>query len=231
MSVKDFMKPTETYDAKDYRTIEYLKAEAEWDARDGTVRKSNFNLRVLLIIALAANMILTGGIIYQSAKSQVQPYVVEVDTTGQVRAIGFAQEAVYKPSEAAIKFFLEKFIKDARTLPLDPIVAKEQWSNAFAMLGQAARSKLAEENKKSDMYGRLGLETSQISPKTILARSPNTYDLRWSEEVFGKDGNVKERYNMSATFTIEFKVPTTEKEVRVNPLGLYITHFTWAKEL
>jgi type IV secretory pathway TrbF-like protein len=231
MSTKEFMKPVETYDAGDDRSIEYQKAEKKWDQRDGEVRHQNYNLRRLFLISVLSNMILAGGLWYQSAKSTVTPYVVEVESSGQVRAVGLAKEAVYEPKEAEVKYFMERFIQDARTIPMDPVVAKNQWSNAFALLGQTARSRMSEEFKKYDMYGRLGLETTQIAPKTIFQQSANTYQVRWTEEVFGKDGNLKERYNMAGSFTVEFKVPKTEKEVRINPLGLYITNFSWAKEL
>lgn len=231
MSTKDFMKPQTSYkpDGDDY--IEYLKAEKIWDQRDGTARQAAYNLRLLLIIALIAIMILSGGIIYQSSKSTVVPYVVQVGSDGQAQAVTLAKEAVYEPKEAEIKYFLERFVQESRTLPLDPVVAKKQWTNAFSFLRTTARTRMTDEFRKDNMQGRLGTETSQITVKTILQQSQDTYQARWTEEVYNHSGNLIERYNMSGTFTIELSVPTNEKEVRINPLGLYIKNFSWAREL
>lgn len=232
MSAKELIKPPTTYKADGYDEIEYLKAEGTWDARDGKVRKAKHTLQVLLLCSLVTIIVLAAGLVYQSAKSTVVPYVVQVGPQEEVRSIGLAKEQTYEPQEAEIKYFLERFIIDSRTLPLDPVVAKTQWNRAAVFLRQSAKIKMSDELfKKDNMLDRIGMETSQISPKSILQQTPNSYQARWTEEIYGKDGTVKQKYNMAGTFTIEISPPTNEQEVRQNPLGLYITNFSWTREI
>lgn len=231
MSVKDLIRPPSSYSPGGDEVVDYLAGEKVWDQRDGTVRSQNYNLRLLLILSTVANMILCGGIWYQSSKSMLIPYVVEKSIDGSAQAVTVAKEAVYEPKEAEIKYFIEHFVLDSRTLPLDPVVAKNQWKNAFALLRSGARNKMTEEFRKDNMQNRIGTETTQISVKAVLQQSPDTYQVRWQEEVYGVDGSLKDKYTMSGSFSVEFSVPKTEQELRITPLGLYIKNFSWSREI
>lgn len=231
MGADDFFKNSSSYKPDDPDYIHYLKAEKVWDQRDGTVRQANANLRLLLVFSLVANLALTSGIVYQGTKSTMVPYVVEVSGDGHAQAVGLAKQATYDPKEKEIQYFIERFIQDIRTIPMDPVVAKKQWNNASLLLRPAARNRLQEEFKKENMAGRLGVETTQLEMKSNIQQAPNTYQVRWIEEVYNKDGALKERYNMIGSFTFEFGEIKDEKEWRITPLGLYIKGFAWSREL
>ena len=70
-----------------------------------------------------------------------------------------------------------------------------------------------------------------ITPAAIVKMSENTYQIRWTEDVFSKEGAKKETYRMTGLISVDFSAPKTEKEIMSNPLGLYVKDFSWSKEL
>src|SRR3546814_5956255 len=79
---------------------------------------------------LGLALVVVSGLLWQLGRSTVTPYVVEVDTLGQVRAVGPALEE-YQPTDAQIAHELERFIRNVRSLPLDPVVLRADWLEAY----------------------------------------------------------------------------------------------------
>src|SRR5262245_49131410 len=107
----------------------YLRAQQVWDDRLGSARVQAKNWRLVAVGGLLANLLLGGGLIYQSTTARVVPYVVEVETQGAVRGVGPAQ-ILYRPSQAAIQAHLREFVRTIRGLATDPIVVRERWLQA-----------------------------------------------------------------------------------------------------
>src|SRR3546814_1827407 len=79
---------------------------------------------------LGLSLLMVVGLLWQLGRSTVTPYVVEVDRLGEVRAVGPALEA-YRPTDAQIVHELERFIRNVRALPLDPVVLRDHWLEAY----------------------------------------------------------------------------------------------------
>ena len=75
-------------------------------------------------------LLMAGGLVWRSAQSIVTPYVIEVDKSGQVRAVGEAATP-YKPADAQIAYHLAHFIMLVRSLSIDPIVVRQNWLDAY----------------------------------------------------------------------------------------------------
>src|SRR5262249_48371597 len=111
----------------------YMQAYAQWDARIGNARVQAKNWRLCAFGCLLVSCVAVGGLVYQVSRSHVVPYVVEVDTQGQVRTVGPAQET-YVPSQAVLHKHVSDFVRDIRTLPSDPVVLRQQWQRAYGMV-------------------------------------------------------------------------------------------------
>jgi type IV secretory pathway TrbF-like protein len=227
----EFSQPTAKYKAEGLPVTSYLKAKEIWDNRIGNARQQAFNWRKAFFGLLGVCILLVIGIIYQSTKSAVAPYIVEVGPGGEVLAVTKAVQANRSPNDAEIKYFLSKWVKDVRQVPLDVVVKKQSWISAYGCMRQKAAMKMNEIVKKDDPMARVGQETVSITPTAILKMSENTFQVRWTEDVFSKEGSPKETYRMSGLISVDFSKPTTEREILSNPLGLYITDFSWSKEL
>ena len=209
----------------------YLKAKEIWDNRIGSARHQAWNWRLAFFGALAVCFVLVLGLIYLSTKSTVVPFIVEVGQGGEVLAVTKAVQANRSANDAEIKYFLTKWIRDVRQVPLDVVIKKQSWLSAYGCMRQSAALKMNEYVKAEDPMARIGRETVSITPTAILKMSDKTFQVRWTENVFSKDGSAKESYRMTALVTIDFSKPATEKDMLANPLGLFISDFSWSKEM
>mgnify|MGYP002626794968 CR=1 FL=1 len=128
-------------------------------------------------------MVLTVGLVYKSLSSNVMPYVVEVNTmTGAIRNVGTVEASVhYQAGEAVYKYFLSKFLKNTREIPLDPAVYKENLTTSYGFLAKDAALKL-QTMLKTEKFGH---QTIQINISTILPmEGGHSYQIRWTEETF-----------------------------------------------
>jgi type IV secretion system protein VirB5 len=79
-----------------------------------------------------------GDDIRARSRSSVTPYVVEVDRTGAANAIAPAVTE-YQPSDAQIGYFLARFVQNTRALPVDPIVVRQAWLDAYDQITSHAK--------------------------------------------------------------------------------------------
>jgi len=223
--------PTTSYKPAGIPESPYQLAKEAWDNRIGTARLQAYNWRLAFFGALALCFVLVGGLIYQSTKSAVAPYIVEVGPGGEVLAVSKAVQAKGLPNDPQVKYFLVKWIKDMRGMPLDVVVKKQSWISGYGIMRQKAVLKMNEIIKAEDPMSRIGQETISITPAAIVKMSENTYQVRWIEDVFSREGAKKESYRMTGLVSVDFSQPKTEKEIMSNPLGLHITDFSWSREL
>ena len=230
MTSKELTEPPVPYQAEEPVTP-YQRAMAEWDDRIGSARVQAKNWRITALLLAGICLVLTSGIVYQSAKSTVVPYVVQVNHEGLVQAVGPAQRTNYVPGKAVVQYFLAQFVTHVRSVPLDPAVAKNQWHTAYSYLRQSAANTMNEIARKEQPLSKLGEETVSVQVKSVVALSQETFQVRWEESTFNKEGVPTEARNMTGVFTLEIEPPNNEKLLQVNPLGLYIKHFSWSQEV
>lgn len=187
------------------------------------------NLIYLLLVVLCVV-----ACVYIATTANYKTYVVRVDNaTGKVELGGQLLATNYSPREAEIKHFLSEFVVNTRTIPLDPVLYKQNWNKAQHFLTQAAAQKynrlIAEENQTA----RLGHKTTQVKLRSLQKQpgSDRTYQVRWSETEFNIGGSLTDRVDYYvALFTVIIKPPTKEDELLINPLGLTIADLNYARE-
>ena len=57
----------------------------------------------------------------------------------------------------------------------------------------------------------------------------NVYQLQWYEETHDQSGKLLEKEKFVGFATIKILAPTNEKSILQNPLGIWITDFSWSK--
>ena len=209
------------------------RAARKWDEREGEIIVQNYNLRRLLVGMLAVVMVLTVGLVYKSLSVNVMPYIVEVDTTtGAVRNVGTVEASShYQPTEEVYKYFLSKFLKNTREMPLDPVVYKENLSTAYGFLTKNAAMKLQTMLKSEKATDKFGHQTVQINIATILPmEGGHSYQIRWTEEVFTIGNGEKKVTPYSGIFTVQTIKAEDEEQLLINPIGMYISDFSWSKD-
>ncbi len=230
MSIAKELSKLQKYGVEEELVSPYLAAKAEWDERIGSARVQAYNWRIYALGSIVLNIILGIGLIYQSSKATVIPYVVRVNSDGIAQTVGTPEQITYVPKEAEIKYFLTQFVQKIRSLSLDPVVSKQNWVSAYASLTRSAAQKMNKYIGEDNPALKLGKQTIQVGVSVIVPISKDTYQIRWQEQVFDKDGASIETYKMTGIFSIIVLQPTNQKELLANPLGLYIKDFSYNKE-
>lgn len=208
------------------------KAQAVWDDREGAVIVRMKNYRLAIILLCIVSVVLAIGLVVQSLKSSVVPYIVEVDTqTGRVRNAGVLREEGYTPQEAETRYFLNQFLLHIREMPLDPIVYKNNLTSAFAFLTKDAATKMNAEFRNEKTAEKFGSKTVQVQIVSCLPmEGSSSWQIRWNEEEFSIGSGQKTVTPMSGIFMVT-NIPPKEQEILdVNPLGIYVSDFNWTKD-
>lgn len=207
----------------------YRRAAQIWDERMGSARAQAANWRLAafgsLIIAGAA----IGGLLWQSTRSIVTPYVVEVDQTGTVRAIGPATEG-YKPSDAQIAQILANFIRDVRSVSIDPVVVRENWLRAYDYATDRGAIALNDYALENDPFDAIGRRSVAVDIASVVRASADSFELRWSEKTYA-NGQFEKLDRYTAHLTIVVAPPRTVDALNKNPLGIYVHGVNWSKDL
>lgn len=207
----------------------YQKAAQIWDDRIGSARVQARNWRLACFGCLGLATILAGGLIWQSARGTITPWVVEVDKLGEARSVAPA-DASWKPSDPQIAFHLARFIENVRSIPADPIVLRQNWLSAYDFTSDKGGIALNDYARNNDPFAQLGKSEVAVDVLSVVRASPDSFRVAWSERHY-TGGTLTETSRWSAILTVAVQTPTTPDALRKNPLGLFVTALNWSKEL
>jgi len=207
----------------------YQRAGQVWDERLGSARVQARNWRLVAFGCLGLAALETAGLLWQAGRSTVTPYVVEVDRQGQVRAVGAAVED-YRPNDAQIAHHLARFITNVRSLPLDPVVVRQNWLEAYDYATDRGAATLNEHARANDPFGRVGRTSVAVEVTSVVRASDNSFQVRWIERTY-ENGALARTDRWTAILSIVIQPPRDETRLRKNPLGIYVNGLNWSREL
>ncbi len=207
----------------------YQKAAQVWDMRMGDAAVRTRNWRLMAFGSLGLSLILSGGVIWQAGKSSIVPYVVELEAQGSARAVRSALET-YKPSDAQIAFHLANFFEKVRSLPIDPIVVRKNWLQAYDFATSRAVNMLNEHARENDPFSRIGKQTVAIEITSVVRASNTSFQVRWLERQY-INGSLANKERWTALASVIIDPPRDAETLRKNPLGIYVTSLNWSREL
>lgn len=207
----------------------YQAAQQLWDERIGSARVQAAHWRLMAFGTLGLAGIAFATVVWQAGHSKITPYVVEIDHQGDVRAVGPAVES-YRPTDAQIEYHLEHFIRAVRSVPLDPIVLRQQWLEAYDYTTDRGALTLNAYARSNDPFSRVGHTSVAVEVTSVVRASPTSFQLRWVERTY-VDGSLGGTEHWTAILSIVLKIPTDVVRIRKNPLGVYIDGLDWSREL
>ncbi len=219
---------------KGYGTDSYKQSHGQYEGLLFNLNEEKKYARKLSVVSFLLNIVCVLTMVYVSMTANVKTYVVRVDNaTGRVDVGGQLKATNYNPQIAEINYFLINFVSQIRTIPLDPVLYRNNWSHAQYFLIPAAAQKLNVLTAQENQVEKLGKYTTQIKIRSIQ-QSPganNTFIVRWSEDVYNVSGQqLDERNFYNAIFTVLINPPSKEEEIINNPLGLKIADLSITKE-
>ena len=224
-----FSRPSVRYSKSPEPETPYQAAGALWDERIGTARVQAAHWRAMAFGCLGLALLVIGGLIWQSFRSHIVPYIVAVDGEGEVKALGPVNER-YAVTDPQIAHGLERFIRNVRSLPLDPIVLREDWLEAYDFTTARGALALNEYARVNDPFSHLGQSSIAVEVSSVVRASNDSFQVRWVERKY-TNGALAGTEQWTAIVTIELKPPRDEAHLRKNPLGLYVDALNWSREL
>lgn len=206
----------------------YQTAGQAWDERIGSARVQARNWRLVALGLLCLLFVMTAALIWQTQRSIITPYVVEVDHLGEVRAVGPASQD-YRPSDAHIAYLLERFMRNVRSIPLDPIVLRQSWLEAYDYVTERGAATLNEYARINNPFVRVGKASVAIDIRSIVRASDSSFQVRWTERNFTNGAATGVEY-WTAILSVRVQPPKDEQRLNKNPLGLYVDGLNWSRE-
>jgi type IV secretion system protein TrbF len=224
-----FRRPIQRYGDTPVAQTPYARAAEVWDHRIGTARAQAQNWRLMALGSCALSLLLAGGLIWQSRQSRVIPYLVAVDRLGAPSVIGPAEQA-RNPGALEIGWFLGHFIQDVRGVGLDPVLTRRNWLEAYDFVSPSGAAFLDTQARSLNPFADQGLRTVSVQLLSVIAISPRSYQVRWSETGY-VEGNRSGTHQWSAILTILLRPSRTVEGLKRNPLGILIDGIDWSEEL
>ena len=175
-----FKKPQVRYADTPQPATPYQAASQVWDERIGSPRVQAKNWRLMAFGCLTLALLMAGGLVWRSAQSIVTPYVVEVDSAGQVRAVGEAATP-YRPNDAQTAHHIARFVTLVRSLSIDPIVVRQNWLDAYDHTTDKGAAVLNDYARVNDPFARIGKESVTVQITSVVRASDTSFNVRWTE--------------------------------------------------
>ncbi|MDO9625563.1 MAG: conjugal transfer protein TrbF [Pseudomonas sp.] len=224
-----FKRPQVRYSDTPQPATPYQAAAQVWDQRMGTSLAQAKNWRLMAFGCLSLALLMAGGLVWRSAQSMVTPYVVEVDSSGQVRAVGEAA-STYQPNDAQMAHHLARFIGLVRSLSIDPVVVRQNWLEAYHYTTDRGAATLNDYARANDPFTRVGKESVTVELSSVVRASDNSFQVRWNERRY-VNGAAAGLERWTAVISIVLQPPRSEEKLRRNPLGIYVNGLSWSREL
>lgn len=189
-------------------------------------RKMCFSLMIVVVFlsAILTKIALTKKVNTFIVEKSGNQYTV----IGDVSSVAEVQK---KASEQEVIYFLNEVIDGIKGLPRNTEVYEKNYRKALSYLSRSAAKKIDNYLKEEDYVKKVeNGKTVEIAFNTGDKISENTYQIRWRQTTYTKDGEVESNINYSAILTITF-TDVSEKTLYINPLGLMIVDFSQKEEL
>lgn len=224
-----FRRPSARYSTTPAAETPYQRAQQVWDDRIGSARVQAKNWRLAFFVQLLLSAGFAIALIILAERGTVVPWVVQVDKTGNVQAVGPAI-VNYRPTDPVIARNLADIIEWLRSVSVDPVDMRNHWLKAYDFLTAKEKAALNDYAQRNDPFARVGKEEVSVEVTSVIRASDTSFRVEWIEKHYAA-GTLAATEHWSAIITIVIQPPRDETKLNVNPLGIYIDAINWSKEL
>ena len=208
----------------------YQKAYSEWSDRIGSAKTQAKNWRLACLLSLLLLVLLVIAMIAVLNLQKSYVYVAEIkpqDSIVNVKSL----DTTYSPTQAQEEYFVSRFIKNIMSLPLDPIVLRDDWISAFSFVQGTAMSQLNNFMQAQNPFALVGKQTQTVTITQYNSVSDSSYEFNWRTETYDDNGKLIGSHLYNGIFTVvQGQQPRTQQELLDNPLGMRIEYFSISNE-
>lgn len=208
----------------------YQRAYDEWSNRIGQARSQLKNWRVAALLSMVMVIVLAIVLMMVVGSHKQYVYVAKIEpgkTVAQLQPVS----DVYQPSQAQQEYFVGKFVRQIMSLPLDPVIARNNWFAAYRAVEGRAVQQLTTFARQSNPLAGVGAVTKTVNIQSAHAAGGNSYELTWQQTTYKPDGKIMSVNEYNGLFTVmQGPAPDNVAAMMENPLGLRIVYFNITKE-
>ena len=146
---------------------------------------------------------LAAGLVWQSARGTVTPWVVQVDKLGQAQAVAPAV-ADYRPTDPQIAWHLARFIEEVRGIPADPVVLRQDWLDAYDYVTDKGALALNDYARTNDPFAKVGKTQVSVEVSSVIRASDDSFRVAWIERRYVDDAlAATERWSAILTIVVQ----------------------------
>lgn len=206
----------------------YQRAGQAWDDYVGSTRAHMRAWRLIAFCLAGITAIMAADDLHQRLGANFVPFLVEVDPTGALIAIEKSMNA-HKLSDVQFAYQLGRFIKNFRSKPIDPVVLKQNWLDAYAFAGGQARQTLTDQANRNDPFTDVGHKAISVEITSVVRLSDTSFQARWLERTY-TDGSLSATDRYIGVLTLAEHPPKNESDLRANPFGFTVDAISFTKE-
>ena len=204
----------------------YHSAVLAWDERVGQGKRQLNNWRLCALISFFVTLLLIIALIVTSSITQPKVYVAKVGPKDNVQSVRLASVPV-AANEVQKVYFVGEFIHNIMTIPIDPVILRNNWLKAYQMSMGKAQLTLTDFIRDNNPFGRVGEITETIKIESFNPVTENSFQIIWRQNSFNQNGKTITYKRYSGIFTVQqFKPSNNLQELLVNPFGLKIIYFS-----
>jgi type IV secretory pathway TrbF-like protein/sugar phosphate permease len=206
----------------------HAAAASVWIGRVDSARAERLNWRLAALGSTVLLVLFAVGLVISTSRSgRVAVHTIEVIQLGEIRSVQLAMDKI-SPPEAEIAYFLARFVKNIRSLSIDPIVVRENWIDAYNYVTVPAALAFNEYARKSRHFARVGSQAVRVNVIYVIRASQDSFEIVWDEAAY-PSGMATNIQRFRGIAEVVFNQPTAAPTLR-NPLGVYVNAFHWAQE-
>ncbi len=224
-----FRRPSIRYGKSPEPETPYQKAAQVWDERLGSARVQARNWRLIAFGNLTLAAAMAAGLVWQSARGTIVPWVVQVDTLGAAQAVAPAV-ADYQPTDPQIAWHLARLIEEVRSITADPVIVRQNWLQAYDFVTDKGALALNDYARANDPFAKIGRLQIAVDVSSVIRASNESFRVAWTERRY-ENGSIAATEHWTAILTIVVETPRDAERLRKNPLGVFIHAINWSKEL
>lgn len=208
------------------RSGRYERAQNEWNERLGLAKTQLRNWQLLALGSVLISIILGVAVVMIAGKQKEYLYIAQVAPNETVTNTVALTQTI-SPTDAQKAYFIAQFLNETMTLPLDPVVARNNWLMAYQKITGQAVGQLTAFAQLDNPLNNVGNMTQDIQINSFNAVSNNSMQFSWTQTAYDNEGQVTKTTVYNGLFTLAQTSPPTDIQgILANPFGLKITYLS-----
>jgi type IV secretory pathway TrbF-like protein len=214
---------------KSFAENPYLKGSQAFMQQYGSILVAANQWRLISIVLAAALVILAAGFVWVSSQHRVVPYAVEFNEHAEVVRVTRA-DAMPAPNANQVRASIRQWVIGAKTVygDLRALQAMLDQTYATTLPGSPADKAIRSFHEGNNPYERASKETVEVAVNSVMPLGGDTWRVEWTEKTKAANGQVVDAKVWQGSCTVVIVPPVDDKQILVNPIGVYVKDFTWS---